>query len=281
MEYSGIDLHCHSTVSDGVLTPTQLAQRAYENGATLWSLTDHDEVGGQAEARQAALALGMNYITGIEISVTWLNKTVHIVGLHFDPENMALRNGLQKIRDDRVSRAHVMAARLEDFGVKNAFEGALALAGNPDLLSRTHFARYMVEQGHCKHMQEVFDRYLGDGKPAYIPGAWATLLEAVTWITEAGGTAVIAHPGRYKYSSSEFSTLFHSFKLMGGTAIEVVTGSHKPEQYHQYANVAKHYGFFASCGSDFHGPNESKMDVGKVPELPLGLTPVWEQWLDD
>lgn len=276
MIYSTVDLHCHSTISDGTLSPEELAQRAYDNGVRTWSLTDHDEVGGQIRAVRAADELGMRYINGIEISVTWCDRTLHIVGLGYDYQDPTLNAGLNRIRSDRVRRAHEMAAKLEKFGIRGAYEGAVALAGNPDLLSRTHFARYIVEQGHCQHMQEVFDKYLADGKPAYVAGAWANLIEAVDWITQAGGTAVIAHPGRYKYSSSEFSNLFKSFKLMGGRGIEVVTGSHSPEQYHQYANVAKHYGFLASCGSDFHSPKESRIDLGRLPELPSGLIPIWQ-----
>lgn len=278
MQYMSVDLHCHSTISDGVFSPTVLAQRAFDNGVRLWSLTDHDEVGGQEEAMTAAKALGMDYLTGIEISVTWADRTLHIVGLNYDIHHPEMSAGLQRIRSDRVGRAQVMGEKLAKFGVQGAYEGALALAGNPDLLSRTHFARYMVNQGHCKHMQEAFDKYLADGKLAYVPGAWATIEEAVSWITGAGGAAVIAHPGRYKYSSDEFKRLFSQFKDLGGVGIEVVTGSHKPEQYHEYANVAKHYGFMASCGSDFHGPSESKIDLGRLPELPPGLTPIWQEW---
>ncbi len=278
MLYSPVDLHCHSTKSDGVFEPSVLAQRAFDNGVRLWSLTDHDEVSGQEEAMSVAKSLGMDYLTGIEISVTWADRTLHIVGLNYDIHNPQMIEGLQRIRTDRVTRAQEMGEKLAKFGVHDAYSGALALAGNPDLLSRTHFARYMVEQGHCKHIQEVFDRYLADGKPAYVPGAWATLDEAMAWIHGAGGVAVIAHPGRYKYSSEEFKLLFTRFKELRGEAIEVVTGSHTPEQYHQYANVAKHYGFKASCGSDFHGPTESKVDLGRLPVLPPGLTPIWQEW---
>jgi len=272
-----VDLHCHSTVSDGVLSPTEVATRAAGNGVQVWSLTDHDEVGGQQEAARVARELGMTYIPGIEISVTWAERTLHIVGLGIDPENEAMNAGLRRIRDDREQRAHVMSDKLAEFGIMNAYEGALKYADNPNLLSRTHFARYIVETGHCKSMQEVFDKYLADGKPAYIAGDWASLEEAINWINHAGGIAVIAHPGRYKYSRSEFATLYKTFKLMGGRGIEVVTGSHTVDQFHQYAHIARQYGFLASCGSDFHSPSESSMDLGKLPPLPSGLTPVWEE----
>jgi len=270
------DLHCHSSVSDGVLTPTEVATRAHANGVTLWSLTDHDEIGGIAAARKQAEALGMQFVSGIEISVTWAERTLHVVGLNIDVENRDLNAGLEKIRRDREQRAHAMADKLAELGIQGTYEGALGYAGNPNLLSRTHFARYMVEQKYCPSMQAVFDQYLADGKPAYVAGEWAQLDEALGWIHSAGGVAVIAHPGRYKYSRREFTTLFRTFKLMGGKGIEVVTGSHTPDQYHQYANVARQYGFLASCGSDFHSPQESRVDLGGLPGLPSDLVPVWK-----
>jgi len=270
------DLHCHSTASDGVLAPAEVAARAHANGVTLWSLTDHDEIRGIPQARAAAQSLGMQFVSGIEISVSWAERTLHVVGLNIDIENQRLNQGLEQIRHDRETRALQMADKLSELGVSGSYEGALGYAGNPNLLSRTHFARYMVEQGYCKTMQDVFDRYLGDGKPAYVAGEWAGLDEALDWIHDAGGIAVIAHPGRYKYSRREFTTLFRTFKLMGGRGIEVVTGSHTPDQYHQYANVARQYGFLASCGSDFHSPGESRMDLGRVPPMPSDLVPVWK-----
>lgn len=270
------DLHCHSTASDGVLSPAEVALRAHGNGVQLWSLTDHDEVRGIPEAQAKARELGMRFVPGIEISVTWSGHTLHVVGLNLDIRHPLLNDGLERIRRDRESRARAMADKLAEMGIGGSYEGALGYAGNPNLLSRTHFARYILEQGYCTTMQEVFDRYLADGKPAYVAGDWAGLDEALTWIHSAGGIAVIAHPGRYKYSRREFSTLFKTFKLMGGKGIEVVTGSHTPDQYHQYANVARQYGFLASCGSDFHSPKESRMDLGKLPAMPSDLTPVWE-----
>lgn len=278
MRYSTVDLHCHSTVSDGVFTPKELAHRAYAHGVKLWSLTDHDEIGGQQEAMTEAQSLGIHYVTGVEISAVWAGRTVHIVGLNYNKANQQLCDGLKRIRDDRIGRAYVMAEKLEKFGVKNAYEGALALAGNPELVSRTHFARYMVAQGVCKEVQEVFDKYLADGKPAYVAGKWAVLEDAVEWILAAGGVAVIAHPGRYKYSTEEFTQLFYRFKALGGQAIEVVTGSHRPEQYQQYAEVAKQYGFLVSCGSDFHGFDKARLELGRLPLLSEGLTPVWKEW---
>lgn len=273
------DLHCHSVCSDGVLRPAELAARAHANGVGLWALTDHDEVAGLAEARAAARELGMPFLDGIEISVTWTQQTVHIVGLRIDPADAALNAGLDGIRAGRLERARRMADGLLALDIPGSYEGALAYAGNPRLVSRTHFARFLVERGHCANLQAAFDRYLGDGKPAYAPGRWASLAEAVGWITAAGGRAVIAHPGRYRYTPMQFAALFDEFKALGGQAIEVVTGSHWPEQYGQYADVARRYGFLASCGSDFHSPSESRKDLGSMPPLPAGLKPVWHDWV--
>lgn len=273
------DLHCHSTMSDGVLPPAEVARRAHANGVALWALTDHDELTGQPAAREAASALGMRYVSGVEISVTWCGRTLHIVGLHLDECNDALAAGLAAMREDRGIRARRMADRLEALGIPDTFEGALAFAGNPSLVSRTHFARFLVQRGDCSTMQEVFDRYLADGKPGYVPTQWASLEAAIGWIKGAGGRAVIAHPGRYHYTTAQFDALFEAFKDLGGEAIEVVTGSHAPVQYVEYARVAKRYGFLASCGSDFHSPSEGKMDLGGLPPLPAGLTPVWHDWV--
>lgn len=273
-----VDLHCHSIVSDGVLAPAQVAARAHANGVQMWALTDHDELGGLAEARVAAEGLGMRFVTGVEISVTWAGHTVHILGLNLDERNQAILQGLADIRIGRETRARQMAGRLEALGIPGGYEGALAYAANPALISRTHFARFMVAQGYCKNMQQVFDKYLGDGCPGNVPMQWSTLEQAVLWITDAGGVAVIAHPGRYDYTPTQFGALFDQFKDLGGTGIEVVTGSHSPAQYAEYAQVARHYGFLASCGSDFHSPQEGKLDLGAIPPLPSDLTPVWRHW---
>jgi 3',5'-nucleoside bisphosphate phosphatase len=270
------DLHCHSVVSDGTLTPEALAARAKAQGVELWALTDHDEVGGQARALAAAHANGMRYLTGVEISVTFLHQTVHIVGLGFDVDNTALREGLKRTRGGRRERAQEMAAGLAQVGIAGAFEGALQFVGNPDLISRTHFARFLVESGVCKDTNEVFRKYLTEGKPGYVPHRWATLKDAVTWITQAGGMAVVAHPARYKFTPNEELTLFTEFKGHGGQAVEVVTGSHTAAEYVTYADVAKEFGLAASRGSDFHSPDESHTELGTLPYLPGGLTPVWE-----
>lgn len=270
------DLHCHSVVSDGTLTPEELAERATGNGVELWSLTDHDEIGGQARAAAAARAHGMAYLTGTEISVTFIGKTVHIVGLGFDAHDPAIHAGLQRTRGGRGQRAHDMAASLAMVGIHGAYEGALKFAGNHDLISRTHFARYLVESGVCKETNEVFRKYLTEGKPGFVEHRWASLKDAVTWITQAGGVAVIAHPARYKFTANEEYALFTEFKNHGGQAVEVVTGSHTTAEYATYADTAREFGLAASRGSDFHSPDESHTDLGTLPLLPGALTPVWE-----
>ena len=270
------DLHCHSTVSDGTLTPEDLAQRAFSNGVELWSLTDHDEIGGQKRAAAAARALGMQYLTGTEISVTFLEQTVHIVGLGFDPDHPVLIEGLRQTRNGREQRAREMAEGLAKVGIHGAFEGALKFVGNPDLMSRTHFARFLVESGVCKDTHEVFRKYLTEDKPGFVPHRWAKLKDALYWIHEAGGIAVIAHPARYKFSANEEFALFTEFKGHGGQAVEVVTGSHTAAEFVTYAATAKEFGLAASRGSDFHSPDESHTELGSLPYLPGELTPVWE-----
>jgi predicted metal-dependent phosphoesterase TrpH len=269
------DLHCHSVVSDGTLTPEALACRAHANGVQVWSLTDHDEVGGQERAKKAAEELGMQYISGVEISVTWSSQTVHIVGLGIDYTNAALIEGLYQTRNGRSNRAKAISAQLDQIGIKNAYEGALQFVGNPELISRTHFARFLVDSGVCKDTNEVFANYLIEGKPGYVGHEWANLTDAVTWITQAGGIAVIAHPGRYNYTSLQLSELYGQFKDMGGRGIEVVTGSHTKDEYKTFAKVALQHGFLASRGSDFHSPTESHVDLGALPDLPSQLQPVW------
>ncbi len=276
MSILNADLHCHSVVSDGTLTPEALAARAHANGVELWSLTDHDEIGGQARACAAAQALGMGYLHGTEISVSFAGRTVHIVGLGFDPQDPRMQEGLRTTRGGRHARALDMAAGLAKVGIHGSFEGALTFAGNPDLISRTHFARYLVETGVCADTYEVFRRFLTDGKPGYVEHRWAGLGDAVRWIRECQGVAVIAHPARYDFTPTEEYALFTEFKNHGGQAVEVVTGSHSAAEAIQYADMAREFGLAASRGSDFHSPNESHTDLGALPWLPGDLTPVWE-----
>ena len=274
------DLHCHSVVSDGTLTPEALAERAKTNGVELWALTDHDEIGGQQRAAAAAKTRGLKYLTGTEISVTFANETVHIVGLGFDAGDAVMAQGLKTTRGGRTERAKEMADGLAKVGIKDAYEGALKFVGNPELISRTHFARFLVESGVCSETNEVFRKYLTEGKPGYVPHRWASLKDAVSWITGAKGLAIIAHPARYKFTPNEEYALFSEFKAHGGLGVEVVTGSHSAAEYVRYAETAKEFGLAASRGSDFHSPEESRTDLGTLPFLPGELTPVWELLAD-
>ena len=270
------DLHCHSFLSDGTLAPEALAARAKANGVELWALTDHDEIGGQARARAAASAAGLPYLTGTEISVSFAGVTVHIVGLGFDADDATLVQGLAATRGGREARAREMAAELAKVGIRGAYEGALEYVGNPEVISRTHFARHLVESGVCNDTNEVFRRFLVEGKPGFVPHRWASLRNAVEWISNAGGLAVVAHPARYKFTPTEEYALFSEFKALGGRGVEVVTGSHSAAEAVRYAGTAREFDLLASRGSDFHSPDESRIDLGGLPPLPEGLASVWE-----
>lgn len=275
-----VDLHCHSHFSDGVLAPAALVQRAHANGVQVLALTDHDEVAGLAEAADSAQALGMGFIAGVEISVTWGGTTIHVVGLRIDPAHAALVDGLASIRDGREGRARAMATSLAAVGIPGAYEGAAAYAGNPALISRTHFARFLVEAGHCESVQTVFGKYLVEGKPGHAPHRWATLTDALSWIQQAGGVAVLAHPGRYRLDQVALWALLEEFREAGGAAIEVITGSHTRDQYRRFAQLALEFDLRASRGSDFHSPQESRVDLGELPPLPDSVVPLWHDWAD-
>ncbi|MFA5826508.1 MAG: 3',5'-nucleoside bisphosphate phosphatase [Gallionellaceae bacterium] len=277
------DLHCHSTVSDGLLSPADLVARAAERGVKFLALTDHDDVDGLSEAAEAAARCGIAFINGVEISVSWRTHTLHIVGLRIDPKNPALAEGLHGIRSGRRHRAELMAESLARCGIGGVLEGAYRYAANPDIIGRTHFARYLVEAGHCKDVASVFKRYLVKGKPGYVPHQWAALQDAIDWIRGAGGIAVLAHPGRYTAGRKAMGKptlreLLKEFTEMGGQGIEVVTGSHTPPQYAEFARYATEFGLLCSCGSDYHGPGESYRDLGRLPDLPLECKPIWGAW---
>ena len=271
-----VDLHCHSSASDGLLPAADVARRAFANGVDLLALTDHDNLGGLAAARAVADEVGMGFVNGVEISIEWGGLQVHVLGLGFAADDQALGDGLETIRSGRVVRAQRMAAELDKVGLHGAFEGAMRHAENPTLISRAHFARYLVESGVCKDVRSVFDSYLIPGRPGYVDHRWATLADSVGWINGAGGIAALAHPGRYKFSKPQMRLLLEEFKELGGQAIEVISGSHSAENVAVFGRYAREYGFMASCGSDFHGPGESYVDLGKLAPLPPDLKPVWE-----
>lgn len=272
------DLHNHSNRSDGLLSPTQLIELAARTGVDAIALTDHDTTDGLAEARQAADRLGVRFVNGVEISVSWGSTTLHVVGLGIAPDCPELVAGLASIREGRLERARGIGAALGRLGFEGAFEAALALAENDAMVSRTHFARHLLQRGAVKDIQQAFDKYLATGKPAYQPHRWATLENAIRWIKAAGGVAVLAHPGRYDLKPMMRDEMLADFRRLGGEAIEVITGSHRPEQYAMWQRVALEQGFLASRGADYHGPGESPCEPGRLPPLPASLTPVWSKW---
>ncbi|GJL75027.1 MAG TPA: 3',5'-nucleoside bisphosphate phosphatase [Nitrosomonas sp.] len=273
-----IDLHCHSTVSDGVLTPAQLVQRASQRGVKVLALTDHDDVAGLDEACMTAAEENITFINGVEISVSWRGRTIHVLGLNIDPNYQPLFDGLAAIRDGRTQRARNIAAELEKVGIDGSFEGAFAHVGARGLIGRTHFARFLIENGYARDMKSVFKKYLVKGKPGYAHHEWAALSEAVNWITGSGGNAVIAHPARYNLGKNVLNDLLDDFCALGGTGLEVISASHTQQQVEIFAGHARMRKLLVSCGSDFHGPDESFYDLGKLPELPAGCVPVWHDW---
>jgi predicted metal-dependent phosphoesterase TrpH len=272
------DLHNHSTCSDGLLSPTELIELAARTGADAIALTDHDTMDGLAEAQTAAKRTGIGFVPGVEISVSWGDTTLHVVGLQVDPSAPSIAAGLEAIRVGRHARAERIAAALAKLGIEGTFAGAYALAENKQMLGRTHFARHLVNAGVVKDIQAAFDKYLAKGKPAYVSHRWASLEDAVRWIKESGGTPVLAHPGRYKLKPMMRDEMLADFKRLGGEAIEVVTGSHRPEEYAHWQRLALENGFLASRGADYHGPGESPAEPGTLPQLHASLTPVWSHW---
>jgi predicted metal-dependent phosphoesterase TrpH len=272
------DLHCHSTWSDGLLPPADVVHRAAQRGVDVLALTDHDDVGGLHAAAAAAADAGIELCPGAELSVSWESHTVHVIALQIDAANAVLTQGLASIRSGRDTRARRMGESLAAAGIPGAYDGARKYVTNERLISRTHFARFLVEAGHVRETRDVFKRYLTPGKPGYVPHAWATLPQAIDWIHAAGGQAVVAHPGRYRVTATGMRRLLGEFKDAGGDAIEVLSSSHTPAQFAEYASYCRVFGFLASCGSDYHGPGESWLDLGDLPPLPAGVTPVWAQW---
>lgn len=272
------DLHSHSTHSDGLLTPTALVRRAAGRGVDVLALTDHDEIGGLAEAGAAAREGGIRLVNGAELSVSWRDVTLHVLAFRVDPTCPQLIDGLAAIREGRSGRARRIGESLAAAGIPDAYEGALRFVTSESLVSRTHFARFLVEAGHVRDTKEVFHRYLVRGKPGHVEHQWATLQQAIHWIHVAGGQAVMAHPGRYKVTTSGMRELLSEFRDQGGDGIEVLSSSHTGAQTAEFARHARAFGLLASSGSDYHGPGESWVDLGDMPELPAGLVPVWKDW---
>jgi predicted metal-dependent phosphoesterase TrpH len=273
------DLHTHSTVSDGSYSPAELVRQAHAAGVTHLALTDHDCTNGLAEAQAAAELIGLRLIPAVEISTTWNGKSIHVVGLNIDPACQELQTGLLKLQSLRLSRAQEMGLRLEKKGIAGGFAAASALAGT-GMITRTHFARFLAGAGLAASVRDVFDHYLVQGKPGYVPTEWAGLDEAVGWIKTAGGVAVVAHPQRYKLTGNWLARLLREFKSAGGEALEVIAGSTSLGDLQSSASAARRHGLLASVGSDFHSPDNVWLKLGSLPQLPADLTPVWSLWDD-
>lgn len=272
-----IDLHAHSTASDGTLSPAALVRHAKDCGVDVLALTDHDSTAGFAEASAEAEVQGVHLLCGVEVSVTWARCTVHIVGLDVDPNHPDLVAGLAGIAQERDRRAQKMGLGLERQGVVNAREKAAALASG-GLIARTHYARLLIQEGLAKDVSQAIKRYLSRGKPAFVAGQWASLEEAVAWIRAAGGVAVIAHPARYGFTVTKLRALMSDFKAAGGAAIEVLSGSHSSDEARAMARHARWAGLCGSRGSDYHGPENPWVELGRLPSLPEDVEPVWDRF---
>lgn len=272
------DLHTHTCHSDGTLLPAELVSRAHAAGVRTLALTDHDVTTGIAEARAAAAACGLTLVAGVEISVTWSGLTIHVLGIGVDPEHPALQAGLARLREIRTVRAAEIGRRLAKKGIVDAYEGACARARGP-IISRTHFAQFLVAAGHARDMRQAFKDFLKRGAPGHVPVEWAGLEQAVGWIRAAGGQAVIAHPARYKLGSGRLQRLLTEFKDCGGVGIEVVSGSHSRDDCFRFAMLARKFGLLASAGSDYHGPENAWIELGRLAPLPADCTPLWHDWV--
>jgi len=269
------DLHCHSTASDGTLSPTALVQRAHEHGVTSLALTDHDTVAGLNEAQMAATAAGIHLIPGIELSTSWQNKCLHIVGLGIDPDYPPLREATQNLQIMRMERAEKIADKLEKKRIPGALEAVKKAAGE-GMITRSHFADFLLSQFHVSTQQEAFDRYLGAGKSAFVATTWSDMALAINWITESGGVAVLAHPLRYNLTASWMKRLLAAFKEAGGLGIEVVTGRYNSDEIKTVAAYATRFELAGSVGSDFHNPSNQWIELGRLAPLPENIKPVWE-----
>lgn len=269
------DLHCHSTASDGVLTPTEVVQRAALQGVTVLALTDHDTISGLDEAALEAQKQGIRLINGVEISTSWQNRGIHIVGLNFDKTNQQINALLAKQAELRQQRAIDIAKKLEKAGIENAFEGAKSLANGE--VTRAHYARYLVQIGRVKDENQAFKKYLAQGKSAYVKAEWIDIETAIKAIHQAGGLAVLAHPLRYTLTNKWIKNLIADFKSWGGDGIEVAGCNQTKDQRLLLARWAAEYDLLASVGSDFHFPC-GWVELGKSLQLPETCQPIWSCW---
>ena len=273
------DLHSHSRFSDGTLSVPDLIALAAGRGVNLMALTDHDEVSGIAQARHEAATHSMQFVAGVEVSSEWCGLSIHIVGLRIDEHAQALQQTLADIREKRIVRAHAMGEAFAKVGIADVFQGAVAYAPNPDLVSRTHFARHLVDSGVCASMGEVFGRFMKPGKPGYVVHDWLPMADTIATIHDAGGRAVLAHPGRYDTTwTGGPSGLLKAFADAGGDGVEVVCAAHHPHEWAEYGALSRKFSLLASIGTDFHSPHESRVKFGDLPLLSPSLKPVWHDW---
>lgn len=269
------DLHCHSSFSDGALTPSEVILRAKEQGVTTLALTDHDTVAGLAEAQQAAEQQALDFIPGIELSCLWSNKTFHVLGLNIDPSNAEILTGTQQLQEIRLERAKKIADKLAKNKIPGAF-AAVQVAAGVGMITRPHFANFLLENNHVSSIQNAFDRYLGQGKSAFVNTQWVEMENAIHWINSAGGVAVVAHPMRYKLTASWMRRFLSAFKEMGGQGIEVITARSNPDEIRRTIHFAQQFELYGSVGSDFHTPKNQWVELGRLASLPINIKPVWE-----
>jgi len=271
------DLHNHSYYSDGVLSPSEVVNLANESGCNLFSLTDHDTTDGLDEAIEAAAELSLNLITGVEISAFWRNMTIHIVGLDIDVDNQFLQAGLQHNQALRAERAEKISLGLRRAGIADAMDKTKALSKTP-MLTRTHFAQMLIQEGYCKDMKTVFRRFLVGKKPGGVRVQWKEFDEVIGWIHSAGGKAVLAHPFRYRMTNTKIKKMLLDFKEAGGDGMEVVTATSTPDEMHWSEQWAKEFNLLSSCGSDFHGWPNQRIKMGQLADLPKPSNEVWRHF---
>lgn len=272
-----IDLHCHSTASDGALTPEDLVARAAEQGVSHLALTDHDTIAGLAQARARGQELGLSLITGVELSCVWRSHTIHVVGLDFDEADSAFLEALAQQNENRWQRARLIADKLARLKVDGLLEKATALAGG-DVPGRPHFAQVLVNAEVVPKTAHAFKRYLGSGKPGDVKACWPELSEVVQWITDAGGIAVLAHPRKYRLTATRLRELTADFRRAGGRAIEVSVSGQSSGDLGFVAELARRERLLASQGSDFHFPGAPWCELGRIMKMPEGLEPVWHHF---
>lgn len=279
-QHSIVDLHMHSTASDGMLDPAALVAHVAAHGVRLMALTDHDTVAGVGAAAEAARSHGIGFVAGVELSVSWRGRALHVLGLAIDPEAPALVRALGAQQQLRESRAERIAERLEAAGAPGRDAHASILAAG-HLPTRTHFARALVSLGAAADIQAAFDRWLGRGRPGDVASAWPSLDEATGWITTAGGKAVIAHPMRYALSAGARRELCAEFTAAGGRGVEVITGGGSVHDREQAISLAVRSGLEGSVGSDFHDPAIPWNPPGRLAKLPESIRPVWADFLPE